>query len=87
MAQDTIERVFEDEDVSDAGLARESAEAWLRRQGPAAAAALATKEPGPDRDKATRRLYGYLARRGFRGDAVTAAIDHARSLAARTPDA
>lgn len=81
VAQDTIERVFEDEDVSDAQLARESAEAWLRRQGPSLASALASEEPGPARDKATRRLYGYLARRGFRGEALSDAIQHARSLA------
>lgn len=86
VAQETIERVFEDENVSDAQLARESAEAWLRRQGPALATALAAEAPGPVRDKATRRLYGYLARRGFRGDAVTDALEHARGLAAKESD-
>jgi SOS response regulatory protein OraA/RecX len=85
VAEDAIARVFEDEEVSDARLARESAEAWLRRQGPAIVGSLAA-QPGPARDKATRRLYGYFARRGFGGEAVTDAIEHARRLAAEPPD-
>jgi regulatory protein len=81
LAGEAIERVFEDEDVSDADLARESAEGWIGRQGAATLAALAQDGHGPDRDKVRRRLYGYLARRGFGGDALGAALEHAEKLA------
>jgi len=80
VATETIARVFADEEVDDVALAREAASGWLARQGEAAHAALGDPR-SPNRDKAKRRLYGYLARRGFRGDAVSAAMDHAESLA------
>jgi regulatory protein len=79
VAAETIARVFADEEVDDAALARDAASAWLARQGAAVHEALG-KLRSPDRDKARRRLYGYLARRGFRGDAVSAAMDHAERL-------
>jgi regulatory protein len=79
-ALETIERVFDDEGASDAELAREAAEGWIRRQGAATVAAL-VDDPGPARDKARRRLYGYLARRGFRGDALNVAMDRAVEVA------
>jgi len=80
-AQAAIERVFEDEGETDARLALESAEGWLSRQGPLLAEALGSGEATPERDKARRRLHGYLSRRGFRGDALSAAMDHAERLA------
>lgn len=79
-AVDTIDRVFDDEGASDADLAVEAAEGWVRRQGTTAVRALAG-EAGPSRDKARRRLHGYLARRGFRGDALTAAMARGVELA------
>lgn len=79
VASATISRVFADEAVSDAALAREAAAAWLTRQGAAVREALGSRS-SPERDKARRRLYGYLARRGFRGDALTEAMDHAERL-------
>ena len=80
LALEAIERVFEDEGASDAGLAREAAEAWIVRQGSATRGALGGGHT-PQRDKAKRRLYGYLARRGFRGDALAEAVGHAEQLA------
>jgi regulatory protein len=80
-ASETIDRVFEHQGASDVGLAREAAEGWLRRQGAAAATALAGGH-SPAREKAKRRLYGYLSRRGFRGEALTAAMERAAELAA-----
>ncbi len=77
VAEDTIARVFEDEAVSDAQLARESASGWLARQGDELRAGLGSAAPTPERDKARRRLHGYLARRGFRGEALTDAMRHA----------
>jgi regulatory protein len=79
MASETIARVFADEEVSDIALARDAASGWLSRQGTTIREALGERG-SPDRDKARRRLYGYLARRGFRGDALTEAMDHAERL-------
>jgi regulatory protein len=79
VATETVARVFGDEEVDDAALARDAASAWLTRQGERVHEAL--RDPrSPNRDKARRRLYGYLARRGFRGDALGAAMDHAARL-------
>jgi regulatory protein len=75
-AQETIDRVFDDEEESDAELASDAAEGWVRRQGAQVVDAL-TGPPGPERDKARRRLHGYLSRRGFRGDALSEAMDRA----------
>jgi hypothetical protein len=72
--------VFADEEVTDVALAREAASGWLARQGAPLRNALGGVS-SPDRDKARRRLYGYLARRGFQGDALTAAMEHADRLA------
>jgi regulatory protein len=79
VATETVTRVFGDEEVDDAALARDAASAWLARQGEAVHEALGNPR-SPSRDKARRRLYGYLARRGFRGDAVSEAMDHAERL-------
>jgi regulatory protein len=81
VAEDAVARVFEDESVTDARLAHEAASGWLARQGAGLRAALAGSAAGPERDKARRRLYGYLARRGFRGDALADAMRHAEAEA------
>jgi regulatory protein len=81
LASEATRQVFEDEEVTDSGLARAEAERWIRRQGAATLAALARDHHTRERDKARRRLHGYLARRGFRGDALTAALEHAKRLA------
>lgn len=81
LADQAIERVFEDEDVSDAGLATEAVESWMARQGASTLDALAADGHTPERDKARRRLHGYLARRGFRGQALNEALQHAARLA------
>jgi regulatory protein len=79
VASETIARVFADEDVDDRALAREAAAAWLARQGALVRRAL-SERGSLERDKARRRLYGYLARRGFAGDALAGAMDHAHRL-------
>jgi len=84
VAQESIALVFEDEELSDVDLARGAAEAWLDRQGSDVAAALASRRHTPESGKAKRRLYGYLARRGFRGDAMEAAMRHAETRASES---
>jgi regulatory protein len=80
LATNAIERVYDDEEVTDVALAREAAESWVGRQGATTLEALGHAGHTPERDKARRRLYGYLARRGFRGEALTAALEHAERV-------
>ena len=84
VVQDVIDRVFEEEDASDVGLAFEVAEKWVTRQGEAVLEALASDARSADRDKARRRLHGYLSRRGFRGEALKEATARALWLAQET---
>jgi regulatory protein len=56
-ASAAIGEVMEAEDASETDLARAAAARWKPR-------------PGEERDRARRRLHGFLARRGFGGDAV-----------------
>lgn len=68
-----IDHVFEDEETSDTALALQVAEKWISRQRTEILAALATEGRSEERDKARRRLHGYLSRRGFRGESGEAA--------------
>ena len=77
----TIERVFEDQGTSDDALAQEVVEKWIQRQNAGVLEALASDGRSPERDKARRRLHGYLSRRGFRGEALGAATVTAVTLA------
>jgi SOS response regulatory protein OraA/RecX len=81
LAERVIQQVFEDQNVTDHKLAREVAEGWIGRQNAGTLAALAQEAHGPERDKARRRLNGYMARRGFRGDEQRHANEVALKLA------
>lgn len=80
LAKHTIDRVFEAEETSDITLAREVAEKWVARQNAAVLQALASDGNSTERIRALRRLNGYLARRGFRGDALGEATRRAVAL-------
>lgn len=75
LAEHVIDGVLEDEDIGEKDLARRAAEAWLRRQGMPTLEALASRQRSPEREKARRRLHGYLARRGFAGAPLAHAMD------------
>jgi regulatory protein len=64
MAQAAIDGVMERENTTETDLARQAASRWRTR-------------PGEDRQSARRRLYGYLARRGFGAEAIMAVLDEA----------
>ena len=87
VAERAIQQVFDDEKVTDHELAREVAEGWVGRQNTQTLAALAQESPSPERDKARRRLNGYLARRGFRGDEQRHANEVVLRLAKELPKA
>ena len=61
-ATEAIGEVLEREEVSELDLAREAVAKWSRR-------------PGEDPQRARRRLYGFLVRRGFGGDTVRQIMD------------
>ena len=82
-AERAVSDVFEEEGVTDRALAEEVAEGWVARQAPALLAALVASGHDPERLRARRRLRGYLGRRGFRGDELTAGVARAEALAAR----
>ncbi|HUG41148.1 MAG TPA: regulatory protein RecX [Longimicrobiales bacterium] len=67
-----IDRVLEAEGVDELALARDAAEAWARKNRTVVRKAAGSRE---HRQRARRRLYGHLARRGFAPDAVVAGID------------
>lgn len=77
LAARTIDDVFDAERTDDTALARSVAEQWVRRQADALLRALASSTRTPERDKAQRRLLGFLRRRGFRGAALSAGIERA----------
>lgn len=76
-----IERVFDDAGTSDVALAEEVAGRWAARQSAGVLRALASDERSNERERARRRLHGYLARRGFRGPSLAAGMDRARQVA------
>lgn len=71
VAEAAIERVMSQEEVTDSELALRAAESWARKNRSGLRKAARSKE---GRLKARRRLYAHLARRGFVGDAVRAAL-------------
>lgn len=75
LAETVVERVCGEEGYSAADLAQIAAEGWVRKQGPAIRTDLIREHFSPEREKARRRLYGFLARRGFAGDAARRGIE------------
>lgn len=81
LAERVVETVLEDEEITETELARRVVEGWLKRQGATTLEGLLAPRGAPQAEKARRRLYGYLARRGFRGAALGRAMDVAVDLA------
>ena len=77
VAEAAVERAFQGADGDEAGFAVEVALKWLRTRSDAVAAGLAGAPFTPERERALRRLRGYLARRGFGGEVLRRAVDAA----------
>ncbi len=75
VADEAVDRVLEEEDLTEEKLARAAGEGWVRKQGMRVVEALLLDRFTPERERARRRLYGFLARRGFRGEAARAGLD------------
>lgn len=83
VAEEVVDQVLKDEEVTEADLARQVVEGWIKRQGTAVLKALADAGHTPEREKARRRLLGYLARRGIRTSAMGMAADAAAAALRR----
>lgn len=81
VVEEVVETVFEEEEIDDLSLGREVAEGWVARQAHDVLEALGAGARTPERTRARRRLGGYLSRRGFRGEALQAAVERAEELA------
>jgi regulatory protein len=75
LAEGVVEAVLEEEETSAQDLAVRAAEAWTRKQNHGTMKALLDGRFTPAREKARRRLYGFLARRGFTGDAARRGLE------------
>jgi len=71
VAEAAIDGVMTGCDVDEIALATDTAEAWARRNRAALRKAGGSRD---ERHKVRRRLYGHLARRGFVGEAIGAAL-------------
>jgi len=70
LAQQVLDRVLEENAWTEGTLALRAAEGWVRKQGPESCRALLAPRFTKERERARKRLYGFLARRGFVGDAL-----------------
>lgn len=75
LAEDVVQGVMDEEGLTAADLARTAAGQWVRKQGPRVRTDLLAPRFSPEREKARRRLYGFLARRGFVGEAAQAGME------------
>ena len=74
-ASDAVDAVLEEEDSADADLAVLAAEGWSRRAREAERAHLCGVGERAEVERARRRFWGYMARRGFGPDAVRGALE------------
>lgn len=84
LAERMVETVLDEEALSGGDLSSRAAEAWARKQSGKTRRDLLRKRFTPEREKARRRLYGFLLRRGFVGDSarrgMEAGVEQARKL-------
>ena len=70
VAEKAVEDALGEEEVTEADMSREAARSWVRKQSPSTLDQFLGPRFGEERERARRRLYGYLVRRGFRGEAA-----------------
>ena len=75
MAVEAVEETLDEERVSAEDLSAMAAEAWVRKQGPDTRKELLADRFTPEGVKVRRRLFGFLARRGFVGDTARRGLD------------
>jgi regulatory protein len=89
LAGEVVDSVLEEEGVSSGDLSARAAESWIRKQSSSTRKELLGDRFTPERERARRRLYGFLARRGFTGDAARRGLEagekKARELERQAP--
>jgi regulatory protein len=86
IAEAAVADVFGREDVREEDLVVEVALAWLRRQSARVREDLLAGTFSDERERARRRLVGYLGRRGFRGSTLYRGVEAAESAASNAPE-
>ena len=75
VAETVVREVMDEEGLTPADLAKTAADGWVRKQSTRVRSELIGERFSPEREKARRRLYGFLARRGFIGEAAQAGLE------------
>jgi len=75
LAGEAVNAVLEEEGTSAEELSTRAAQSWVRRQSSSTRAELLGDRFSPERERARRRLYGFLARRGFVGDSARQGLE------------
>ena len=86
MAREVVGAVLREEGASSEGLSAKAARNWVRKQSPATRGELLGDRFSPERERARRRLHGFLARRGFVGDAARQGLEAGEKEARRLRD-
>ena len=77
VAEQAIDRAFDNEETSERALACAAARGWLARQGPTLTESLAGTDRSRERERARQRLHAFLSRRGFGSDVIRVGIEEA----------
>jgi regulatory protein len=80
-AAEAVEGVLREVGLTEVELAEAAARSWVRKQATAVQEALLADRFTEEREKVRRRLFGFLGRRGFRGQSAS------RGMAAGTDEA
>jgi len=75
LAGEVVDSVLQEEGIPAGDLSARAAESWVRKQSPSTRTDLLGDRFSPERERARRRLYGFLARRGFVGDAARRGLE------------
>jgi len=78
VAEEALARVFREQGATEAGIAHQVGEGWVRRQPRALVEALLSRERTPEGEKALRRFQGFMARRGIPGGATLQVLEALR---------
>jgi regulatory protein len=76
-AEAAIQNAMEEEGTEESALAARAGERWARTQGLDLLRVLVSEAFSPEREKARKKLYAYLGRRGFMGPSRAAGADAA----------
>ena len=75
MAGEVVDAVLEEEGISAGDLSDRTARSWVRKQSSSVRVDLLGDRSSPERERARRRLYGFLARRGFVGEGARQGLE------------